>query len=346
MAEAGESLAILYVGVPDGTCLQRAQALRGLGHRVRHVVAGPPRTPLKRQLYRLTRQLDRPADLHGANRRILAWLVREAFDILWIDKGLTVRPSILRAARDRRPELRIVGYSPDDTKNPGNSSRTFRQGLPLYDLYVTTKSYNVPELRELGAREPFFVDNSYDPDTHRPLELSARELERYAARVGFVGSFEEDRAEQMRRLATDGIEVSIWGAGWEEFSLPHPNLRVRRRELPGLDYSRAINATEINLAFLRKVNRDLQTTRSIEIPACGAFMLAERTHEHLALFDEGVEAEFFSSYDELLEKCRHYLDNPEKRRRIAQAGLARCRRDRYDNEGRLAAVIARLGELT
>jgi spore maturation protein CgeB len=73
---------------------------------------------------------------------------------------------------------------------------------------------------------------------------------------------------------------------------------------------------KINLAFLRKVNRDLQTTRTMEIPACGGFMLAERTDEHLKLFNEEEEAEFFSDNLELKRKIEYYLNNDDARKRF------------------------------
>src|SRR4029450_7028444 len=108
---------------------------------------------------------------------------------------------------------------------------------------------------------------------------------------------------------------------------------------------RAICATRINLCFLRKVNRDLQTTRTMEIPACGAFMLAERTDEHRAPFEEGKEAEYFESGVELRAKVDYYLAHEEERRRIGLAGRERCLRSGYSNLDHLTGIVEGLREI-
>ena len=58
-------------------------------------------------------------------------------------------------------------------------------------------------------------------------------------------------------------------------------------------------------------------------------MLAERTDEQRALFEEGREAAYFGSFDELIDKIRYYLAHEDERARIAQAGHDRCMASDY-----------------
>ena len=127
----------------------------------------------------------------------------------------------------------------------------------------------------------------------------------------------------MNYLARNGVAVQIIGNDWQGWRDAHPLVSIKSEGIYGEDYPKAICATKINLCFLRKLNRDLQTTRSVEIPACGGFMLAERTDQHLALFEEAIEAEFFSSKEELLSKVQYYLDHDLEAKRIAAAGRQR-----------------------
>ena len=60
--------------------------------------------------------------------------------------------------------------------------------------------------------------------------------------------------------------------------------------------------------------------RSFEGPACGAFMLNERTEQHVALLAEDREAAYFESPEELVEKTRYYLNSDVEREQIREAG--------------------------
>jgi len=348
-ARAGRRLRVLYVGAlaPGCTSLQRRRAFEALGCEVTPVdTTLPTGLPPGRRVWEgIRRRLRGPRDWSDANRQILELLGRSAFDALWIDKGLTITAATLRQVKARQPACRILGFSPDDMYQRHNQSPQFRAHLPLYDCFFTTKSFGVAELRSLGCPRVAFEDNGFDPSTHRPLALTEGERARYGGPVGFVGSWEGARAASIGRLAAAGVPVRVWGARWASQCRPHPNLRLEPRELHGLDYARALNSFDINLCFLRKLNRDRQTTRSVEIPGCGAFMLAERTDEHLALFREGVEAEFFATDDELLDKVRYYLAHPEARRRIAAAGRERCVSGRYGYPQRILDMLTTAGVL-
>jgi len=186
-----DQLRILYVGMAGGVCGMRAEALRSLGHEVVTVAAEVPRGYWRFQLYRVGNRLGRPPDVLGANRAILRAAGQRSFDLLWVDKGRSIRPATLRRVRRSHPGALLVTYSPDDMMNPDNQSPAYLESIPLYDLHVTTKSYNLPELLERGARDALFVDNAYDPATHRPVTLSDSDRKRFAAEVGFIGGFEE-----------------------------------------------------------------------------------------------------------------------------------------------------------
>lgn len=340
---------ILYVGPLNrgGTCLQRMQALKDLGHEVTGVDTTPEDVWKKQKqfLYRVRRKILGPSDLAGINERILQLLKEYVYHILWIDKVLTIKAETLRTVKRGSPKTVIAGYSPDDMLNPDNQSHQFLRALPFYDIYFTTKSYNVQELKGLGCPTVMFIHNAFDPKTHRPMVVTEEDRLKFGGSVGFIGSYERERAGSIFYLAEKGIPVRVWGLGWNKCRFPHPNMKIEGRTLLGDDYARVICSFDINLSFLRKINRDLQTTRSVEIPACGAFMLAERTEQHQQLFEEGKEAEFFSTNKELLEKVHYYLAHERDQRRIAAAGRERCLKSGYSNHSRLKIMLEKVASI-
>jgi hypothetical protein len=340
---------ILYVGPLDygGTCLQRLQAMKGLGYEIAQINTNTEHVQKKqkRLFYKVIRKIFGYFDLARANQNIILAAKEKDVDLLWIDKGLTIKAGTLKKIQLLRPKAIIAGYSPDDMGKRHNQSRQFINGLVYYNIYFTTKSYNVEELRELGCPKVIFVGNSYDPMTHRPMSITAKERQKFGGPVGFIGDYEQERAKMMLFLAKNGISVRVWGPNWErKCRSSHPLLKIEGRTLLGDDYAKAICSFDINLCFLRKINRDLQTTRSIEIPACGALMLAERTVEHLSLFKEGKEAAFFNSKEELLEKVQYYLSQKDERKAIAQAARERCLTSGYSNQDRIRWMLQHIGK--
>ncbi len=340
---------ILFVGnlSPPSRSQQRFRTLSEMGHEVEGLpsvpltVGGPGSTP-PGLVQRVARRAGLPLDVTGVNRAVREAFVRAHFDVLWVEKALALTPATLRFVRRSCPPVRILGFCEDDMFARANGSFAFRASLPQYDVLYTTKSFHTDpqELPGLGARRVVFVPKTYDPTLHRPVQVSEAERVAFGAEVGFIGTFEPERAQDLARLAEEVAPVRVWGNGWEEWRDRCPRLRVEGRAIYGEDYVKALCATSIQLGFLRKASRDLHTDRSVEIPACGAFLLAQRTEEHRALFEEDREAVFFDSFAELADKVDFYLKHEDARQAIARRGRTRALAAGYSHREALERMLS------
>lgn len=336
---------ILFIGDLNeyGRGFQRYRTLKKMGHDVvafSHTrVSSPTHIESPSLLFRISWKLRIPFDTTKVNGNIHDAIRDSLFDIVWIEKGNMILPWTLRRIKKLLPNARLISVSEDDMYASHGHSLWYRYGLRHYDLVFTTKKYNLSELKLFGAVQTRLFLDSYDDNLHKPMQLSESERARFSSDVSAIGAFEEERAESLLHLAKHGIQVNVWGNGWGGQVNLHPNLVVKNEFLFGEDYPKAICATKINLNFLRKINRDEVTSRSVEIPACGGFMLGERTARHLEFFDEGKEAEFFGSNTEMLEKVRHYLENNEEREKIARAGRERCVASGYSMRAQLGQIL-------
>jgi spore maturation protein CgeB len=278
------------------------------------------------------------------NRTFVAQAKKLMPDIVFVDKGPFLWPASLEEVRRATGAL-LVHLNPDDPFGMAAHLgwRIFRKAIPHYDVHAVARDVNLQEYRAAGAKCVVRYHWAFDPEIHRPLPVSDEDREAFGGPVGFVGDWEADREELVVRLAEAGIPVRVWGPRWDYKCRRRPaKLRVEGKCLIGEDYARAVRAFDVNLGFLRKTNRDLSTTRSVEIPACGALLLAERTAEHQQLFREGEEAEFFASSDELVAKVRYYLAHPERGKAIAVAGRARCLASGYDHVSRQRQLLGEI----
>jgi len=162
--------------------------------------------------------------------------------------------------------------------------------------------------------------------------------------VSFIGTFEAPRARSLLSLARRGFTVRVWGNGWEGWAGRHPNLLVENRPAYNDDFARVVAASPINIGCLRKGNRDLQTCRSIEIPACAGFMAHERNDEITRLFRAGREAVYWSSDEELAALCKRWLGRETGRKNIGRAARRRVMELQLTHEHTVRRILAVLHE--
>jgi len=69
-------------------------------------------------------------------------------------------------------------------------------------------------------------------------------------------------------------------------------------------------------------------------------MLAERTRRHLELFEDGKEAIFFSSNEELLDLVKKYLSCEKGRKTIARAGREKILKSGREHKEQLKKMLS------
>jgi len=334
---------LLFIGPLEkgSTTLQRYYAMLEIGIKADQIDTTISNLPkYKKYINKVLCYFKFHYDWMNSNKRIIDkcnGLIK--YDYVWIEKGLTINSITLNTIHKNLVNCKIISYSCDDMMIKQNQSIYYLNCISLYDVHLTTKSYNIYELEALSAKKVLFFPNAYDKYAYNNKPITIEEALKWGSDVAFLGGFEFDRYFQMNLLAERGIKIKIWGPGWEKINKHHPNLKIFPGWVQAEDAAKIFKATKINLHFLRKIARDLQTTRTMEIPACGAFMLAERTSEHQSLFLEGIEAEYFSNNQELFDKINYYLINETEKSNIANAGLQRCLKDGYSYNERMLQIF-------
>lgn len=315
---------ILYAGPLSrwSTTEARRRALVALGHDLRCVDVTEHLAAPSRVLAMLQRHLSAGPGIGRYNHALLAASEDHAPDLVWLDTGAYVWRRTVAALR--APGRVILAYTSDYLEYRAYCFRHYLRSVPLYDVHVTTNELNVPVLRRRGATRVLPTMAAYDPELHRPVQLSADERDRLECDVAFLGHREAAYERALVALRQAGLSVRAWGPGWASRKAALDGMVQDPPQVWGPDSVKAVMAARIGIGLLSKHNRNQSTGRSFEVPAIGAFLLAERTPEHQSLYREGVEAAFFSTIDELVATARRYVLNARRRQEVAAAGHRRC----------------------
>jgi len=330
---------ILYIGPDAGTCRQRRFALERLGHEV--FVADPfAALPLRRWSHGWSIKTGALGLGIFIRRRILSAIGARRFDLVLVDGGELIDPAMVRALKKHAPS--VVLFNLDHPFGPRDAPRwnLLLRALPLYDLFATPRKPTADAARAAGIRRVMQMDFAADEVAHRPITLDEADRVRFTADVVFVGTWMPERGPILKRLIERGVPLRIQGLRWSkapEYEVLAPH--IAGGPMVGDDYAKALQGAKIAIGLLSKGNEDLHTTRSLEIPAMGVLLCAERTSDHMAMYEDGVEAVFWDDADECADRCLELLANPDRIAQIAAAGHRRVLKNRAFNEPLMERVL-------
>lgn len=322
------------------------RALESLGHNVCFAdeawAYGPiDSPPLQSLVLRLRRNL--PTRTSAFNCTVLRLAQDHSPDLILALKGSYLTPETLHDLKRTTGAL-LVNYSTDDPFNASASTPCIRPSLRLWDVYATPRAHTIPELQQHCKGQILYLPFAYDPESHfRETQITPIEERTFSSDLVFIGVCDRDRVEILKSAAAQrNVVVHLYGGG-RRYRLLKELRRKHRGLAVGRDYRLALTCSKIALSINRKANRDTHVMRTFEIPACGAFLLAERTEEQSAMFKEDREAVFFTGIDELRDKAAFYLKHADARLKIAGAGFTRVTSGRNTYRDRVASLLDRIG---
>jgi spore maturation protein CgeB len=330
---------ILYIAANEFNAKLQGDALRRLGHDVFQV---DPYGPLKES--RLGQIWTFKTGNFGTawviNNCILQRLQGRRFDVCLVDGGDLVSAALVQRLRSMCN--RVVLFCRDNpfVARDGLRWRLLKSALPHYDLFVTRRQSSVEAAYRLGAKNAMHVFLPADEVAHRTPQLTAADRERYGAPVSFIGTWMPERGPFIERLLQRGVPLRVIGPRWTRAENYRAIRSVASAELLNTtEYVKALAACQIALAMLSKGNADLHTARSVEIPAIGRLLCAERTEEHQAMYRDGEEAVFWNDADECADVCLALLSDPDRIERIAAAGHRRILANGHFNEPTFTKIL-------
>lgn len=207
--------------------------------------------------------------------------------------------------------------------------RYLPHAMPHYDWVFTTKSFGIADMRDkLGITNSSYLPHAYDPLVHFPRTPSEEDKRRFQCDVSFIGSWSKKKESILESLLKlrPNLNLKIWGNRWFNLARESPLRKCTTFEpADGIGYATAISCSKVNLGLLHEAvfgasSGDQITSRTFHIPACGGFMLHERTHDLQQIFKEGENCECFGSPEELALKIESALSDRPRRESIAKRG--------------------------
>jgi hypothetical protein len=233
------------------------------------------------------------------------WQEIEEFnpDCIWVFKGMQVSPETLVKARQKG--IKLANYNPDNPfifTGRGSGNKFVSQSIGLYDLHFTYNLEIQKQLAELTTKPVEFLPFGYDL-----LNIDLNHISNFPEIIKpcFLGNPDKERAKFIRKLNKQGIQLDLYGNGWNKFVSSSQNKLYDA--VYGIDFYIIMRQYRVQLNIMRIHNLQSHNMRTFEIPAVGGIQLAPDTPEHRSFFEEGREIFLYNNLEDCVENIKEIL---------------------------------------
>lgn len=270
------------------------------------------------------------------NEYILNFLTQN-YDITWIDKGMFINHFTIN--KIRKQSKLLIHYTPDMAFF-SNASAFFNRSIPVYDLCITTKRVEIDLYKQKGVKKLHFTTQGYNPLVHKPFHTFDQKQG-----VVFIGLNEPSRERIITSLLENAVPVILGGSNWNKFVKKHNHIKdlsFLGEKVYSEAYAQALSGSLVGLGLLSKRFKELHTTRTFEIPACGTALISERTQDTVSFFDDS-EAIFYKNEGELITQIKYYLKHQDKLEEITKNGYRKVTTHGLDYKSIIQNALKEIG---
>lgn len=280
--------------------------------------------------------------LERSNEELVAFIRRSDFTHVFFLKGTFVLPQTILELK--KYNIHCSCFNPDDPFN--KSTWGGSQHSNILDSVQHYNDYFIWSRSLVGK-----IKNNYEIPTHYfPFAIDEKLIKRFTGLkrsydVSFIGNSDTERQKWINGIA-DQIDanslikkVDVFGMYWKK----HNKVSLNGGKF-GEDYFKVFYQSKININILRQQNKGDTNMRTFEIPATNNFMMHESSVEAESFFKPDVDAVYFSSVEEFLDKSNYYLKNETLREKIALSGYNRSIKDGYTYTERIKSIIKILNQ--
>ncbi|MDX9988228.1 glycosyltransferase [Thiothrix unzii] len=277
---------------------------------------------------------------HLINKNLIESTRNNKYDAIIVMRGDHIIKSTLLEIKNK--SCVIINWNTDDIFNNLNSNKNILESFTIYDCHMSPRLNLQDDYISKGAKKFHKIDWYYRDDVIGNFDTQNYNNKDYD--ISFVGSWSHRRESILSHL--NEFNLNVWGWGWKRKCINKSiSNNVKGSHIPMTSALSIFNNSKVNINILTHENRDTSNIRNFEISSVSGFQICERSDYLVDLFKEDIEMVYFSETDELVDKCKFYLNNDSLREKIAKASYERVVQSKHSISDRAKEIVDLISSL-